>query len=429
MNKRVKVLCDDLKSEDEGVRRDAIKALTAAATKEALPALIAALESAKVRNERWIYGVEVPYLFEAIGACGRADDRAIDALCANLVVSGYPQVANAAFEALGAMGAQASRACGALEKLLAKDSQYHQAHARITLAAITADLDTHLPPLIDFLDAKDLSARAAAEIALNELGASARPYVEEAAQSHRRARVRAKAAEVLRTLPAAKTTKATTKKTTKTKTTKTAPATPHFAPPALYQRMRDDGVLTYGANRTEWKRTWRQRAIENPPALLLCSGRVEWDPPSEATGAAAPADWDPKHQLVPFARDGAGDPWCWCGRLAARGKLPIVSVAEDELTAAPFAPDLEGFLHRHMLEGLSEVAGHGFTAAEVHKSAQANVRVLRPYLRAAWYRKLETLVKSPPRVVYDDTYAFLTRAAARTEIKKLGFPSRRFSVA
>src|SRR5690606_9350609 len=99
---------------------------------------------------------------------------------------------------------------------------------------------------------------------------------------------------------------------------------------------------------------------------------VEWDPPSEVGAAGASADWDPKHGLVAFARDGAGDPWCWCGRLAARGKLPIVSVDQGGLTAVTFAPDLEGFLYRHLLEGLSEVAGLGFTAAEVHRSAQAN---------------------------------------------------------
>jgi len=167
-----------------------------------------------------------------------------------------------------------------------------------------------------------------------------------------------------------------------------------FRVPDLYRRMVADGVTQYGTSTADWMETWKQRAIENPPALMLASAQVEWWQPEDIANWEAPAHFDPAHKLVPFASTGAGDMWCWY----ANGGDVIVLAPYEEDGATIFAPDLESFLLRHMLQGFAEIVeedGTDFTREQRSEVARANIRTITPYLNPAWVELLTELPEHP----------------------------------
>ena len=168
-----------------------------------------------------------------------------------------------------------------------------------------------------------------------------------------------------------------------------------FRIPDLYRRLVADGRTSYGATREEWKQTWRERSLHDPPALLIASLHVEWWSPEQIADYEEPDYWLSELRLIPFAQNGAGDVWCWH---AASPGAEIVFAAHDENEAEVVAADLEGFLLRHMVLGLSEIYpddGSDFTLEERVMSARANVRVLAPYLAPKRVALLEELCSRP----------------------------------
>lgn len=160
-----------------------------------------------------------------------------------------------------------------------------------------------------------------------------------------------------------------------------------FDVPKLFQRMVADGVTRYGKNPSEWKKTWKKRALENPPALMLCSSSVEWWSPESIADWEPPEYWKAKHVFVPLAQNGAGDVWCWYPAKKTKDDAPIVFAPHDEDTSRVFAPHTEGFLFRHLLEAFTEIYeddGSGFTREQRAKSALANVKTISGYLRKEW---------------------------------------------
>jgi hypothetical protein len=189
-----------------------------------------------------------------------------------------------------------------------------------------------------------------------------------------------------------------------------------FRIPDLYRRLVADGRTSYGATREEWKLTWRERSLNDPPALLIASMHVEWWSPEAIAAYEAPDYWLPEPRLVPFAQNGAGDVWCWH---AASPGAEIVFAPQDENAAEVVAADLEGFLFRHMVLALSEIYaddGSDFTVEERVMSAQANVRVLAPYLAPERVTLLEELCARP--LVHDAKWGCL-RFLARDEAEAI----------
>jgi len=183
--------------------------------------------------------------------------------------------------------------------------------------------------------------------------------------------------------------------------------------------MVAEGRTSYGATREEWKQTWKQRTLSDPPALMLVSAQVEWWTPEAIAAWQPPDHWSTEHRLVPFAQTGAGDVWCW---EASSPGAEIVFAPHDEPNAEVVAPDLEGFLLRHLVLGLSEIYtddGTDFTNEQRVASAQANVRVLAPYLSAERVTLLERLCARP--LVLDERWGcmrFLAKAEAQAIIQR-----------
>lgn len=171
-----------------------------------------------------------------------------------------------------------------------------------------------------------------------------------------------------------------------------------FEVPEVYRRLHADGRLRYGRTRAEWARTWRQRTLEDPPALLGCD--FEWMPPEDIARYRAPEYWTDDPPLVPFAHNGGGDVWAWAPAWATRGKLPIVFAWHDLNEASVVAPDLQGLLFRVQLEAwteLDEDQEPNFTAEEQSRARHAAVAAVAPYLRPATRRVLREVVERPVR--------------------------------
>ena len=179
-----------------------------------------------------------------------------------------------------------------------------------------------------------------------------------------------------------------------------------FHVPLLYRQMVADGVVRYGNSPAEWKQVWKERALVNPPALMIAHAQVEWWLPEDIVNWDAPEHFDPAHKLVPFASTSTGDMWCWYQK---DGDETVVLAPHDENGATHFAPDLEAFLLRHMIQAFAEMVeddGTDFTLAQRSEAARANVRTVTPYLNEGWVALLEELAARP--LVRDDEWDCLS---------------------
>lgn len=159
-----------------------------------------------------------------------------------------------------------------------------------------------------------------------------------------------------------------------------------FEVPELFRRMVADGVTTYGRTSAEWKKTWKKRSLENPPALLMAGIQVEWMKPKDIAAHERDEHWDPKLTLVPFAQNGGGDLWCFCPDPKKANRAPIALCAMDSNEAEIFAPDLEGFLFRQLLNALAEIDPRDgeFTPEQTLQMVKAEIKTITPYVRKAW---------------------------------------------
>lgn len=199
---------------------------------------------------------------------------------------------------------------------------------------------------------------------------------------------------------------------------------PSRFPPVL-RKMHADGVTRYGASRDEWGRTWKERSLENPPALLMAFGQVEWMQPDDLEGHEPLEDWKPELGLTPFAQNGAGDLWCIHESARDGDRVPVSFVPHDEMKATIYAPDFEAFLFRQLLEAFSEIdpRGDGFSTTERAQSARAEIKTLTPYVRKAWLDVLSEVASRPVKVSKHGYHSFLTRPEAQTLVKStLAYP-------
>lgn len=161
--------------------------------------------------------------------------------------------------------------------------------------------------------------------------------------------------------------------------------------PPLYRQMVADGVTHPVTSAEDAER----RALSNPPALMMAQAQVEWWLPEDMVNWDAPDHFDPAHRLLPFASTATGDLWCWYQK---NGEESIVLAPHDENGATYFAPDLEAFLLRHLLQAFAEILdddGLDFTPAQRSEVARANVKTLAPYLNEGWLELLTELAARP----------------------------------
>lgn len=192
-----------------------------------------------------------------------------------------------------------------------------------------------------------------------------------------------------------------------------------FEIPELFRRMVADGVTTYPA------KGWRQKSLENPPALFMASIHVEWMAPKDIAEHEPDDHWDKKLTLVPFAQNGAGDLWCFHPGGKHGDEIPVVLAPMDELKAKIFAPSLEAFLFRQLLNALAEIdpSQGNYTPAETLQCVAAEIKTLTPYVRQEWIDVLKEVASRPMTTQKKSGYrSFITfKDAKALAAKTLGY--------
>ena len=203
----VPALVAALSDGNEDVRDQAADALADYASPAAVEPLLTALAKAH-EKKRWQKDMQVGGILQALAASGPSDPRVIEALVAHLI-PGEKAVAGPAFTALTELGTKGVRADAArptLEQLASGADPWMAVHAHRTLIALGGAADEHVPAILQGLLAKDPGGEAAtaASALLQDLGATALPFLQAAASGKNAAlrkvaeRVRAKMAATAR---------------------------------------------------------------------------------------------------------------------------------------------------------------------------------------------------------------------------------------
>lgn len=195
-----------------------------------------------------------------------------------------------------------------------------------------------------------------------------------------------------------------------------------FDVPPAYRAMVEDGSVLYGDDPNGYSFVELMRRAK-PPALLCAS--VTWLHPfeiedelvaSRAT-SSLPADAGKKRVTavevrgawrheIPFARESGRGWWCWKSDWTAGGRTPVVHCAYNG-TIQGFAPDLEGFLFRHMIEALHTQQALALDGAplslEQHRAFLIRcIDVLVPHVPAASIEMLRTFVARDVSLLGDE---------------------------
>jgi hypothetical protein len=164
-----------------------------------------------------------------------------------------------------------------------------------------------------------------------------------------------------------------------------------FVLPSSLQALYRDGRTVYGP---EWPATWRQRMLEDPPALVSVYD-FEWN---DANDIDTVIDgWlHPQHQhgrrFFPFGQSGAGDQYCLTP--LADGQLGVALVWHDQEESRIAYPDFDAFIAAQYIATMADLGhllDHDFTAEEAHRCLLADVRNTSPYLPQARHATLQSL--------------------------------------
>jgi hypothetical protein len=117
----------------------------------------------------------------------------------------------------------------------------------------------------------------------------------------------------------------------------------------LYRDQRTD----YG---TDWPSVWKQRMLEDPPALIS-SYDFEWNTPEQIETVIA--QWlAPTHQhghrFFPFGRSGAGDAYCLMP--LGDGRICVALIWHDRDKSRIAYPDFDAFIAARFVETMADLS-------------------------------------------------------------------------
>lgn len=128
----------------------------------------------------------------------------------------------------------------------------------------------------------------------------------------------------------------------------------HFAYPALYKQLHQNGMLSWGKLGPDWYKQTFPLLKENPPFLLYASDFEIIDQP-DISGeiSEGPLFADKKHQFVPIGYTGAGDWYAFYYNLKNGDDIPVVLVYHDADKAVILAKNLQDFIFATLLEAIA----------------------------------------------------------------------------
>lgn len=169
--------------------------------------------------------------------------------------------------------------------------------------------------------------------------------------------------------------------------------------PPLFHWITAEGRADWGATGNLWFREVFPTLLAQPP-LLLHANEFEPIARNELREAwedlTAEDHYNPLRedlQLLPFARSGAGDTYCFWSNAPGFAEPPVLLVWHDDDRADILAANLQDFLFRKMVEAVAELEAEYTTLVEVDLAAnlQAWLGSHRAWLRDDQAAALEAL--------------------------------------
>ncbi|WP_459062319.1 SMI1/KNR4 family protein [Stenotrophomonas sp. PSU-St15] len=130
--------------------------------------------------------------------------------------------------------------------------------------------------------------------------------------------------------------------------------------PALYHRLDAEDRLSWGATHPQWAQVYLPELQPVPPILLYAQDYepLERGELLEAWQELTAEDhYNPLRedlQLLPFARTGAGDSYCFWTNAPGCDEPPVLLVWHDDDRADVLARNLQDFLFRKMVEAVAD---------------------------------------------------------------------------
>ncbi|HYQ24952.1 SMI1/KNR4 family protein [Stenotrophomonas sp.] len=197
--------------------------------------------------------------------------------------------------------------------------------------------------------------------------------------------------------------------------------------PPLFHQITAEGRADWGATGNLWFREVFPTLLAQPPLLLhanefepiaLHELREAWE------DLTAEDHYNPLRedlQLLPFARSGAGDTYCFWSNAPGFIEPPVLMVWHDDDRADVLAANLQDFLFRKMVEAVTELEAAYTTLVEGDLAAnlQAWLGSHRGWLRDDQAAALEALFArtddiAAGRISDEEAQALVTRV--------IGFP-------
>lgn len=172
--------------------------------------------------------------------------------------------------------------------------------------------------------------------------------------------------------------------------------------PLALSQLFADGRTCYGKTREEWRLTWRDRMLNDPPALISTYD-FEWLGESdifETMEEWLAPEWQGGRRFLPFARTGAGDVFCLTALQEASPSVACIwhDSSESETCATSFSD----FIYLRLIDALgdySHLTEAGLDEEEGRRCLIADIRGLAPYLPTAQAEMLLTFCDHPARHV------------------------------
>ncbi|WP_258391737.1 SMI1/KNR4 family protein [Stenotrophomonas maltophilia] len=133
--------------------------------------------------------------------------------------------------------------------------------------------------------------------------------------------------------------------------------------PPLFKQLHAAGRLSWGATHPEWSEVVFPALQAEPPVLLYAQDYepLEHDELLEAWQELTAEDhYNPLRtdlQLLPFARTGGGDSYCFWSNAPGFAESPVVLVWHDDDRADVLAASYQDFLFRKMVEAVADYQG------------------------------------------------------------------------
>ena len=172
--------------------------------------------------------------------------------------------------------------------------------------------------------------------------------------------------------------------------------------PELYKQLEQDNMLEVGEYSPMWYATTFPKLKDNPP-LLLFSDDFELTPLKDVDEDIA---WlrDPdnymeikeEYNFISFAKNGAGDMYCFMMNEEVDGDYPIVYVWHDDIEATYEAKNLRDFIFKRIVMDMSQLDTYNNQSdQEFIENLRATLKTHTQYLSDDKVALLQELIERP----------------------------------